>query len=100
MAKWTDKKQSFFKYMFTRYGGRYRKECDVIVWLHFYDCLNTIFSQHTYINTLVSLAEAKSEHQWLNLQEADMEKDIGKKALYFLSPLSEHILLQPSEKKE
>jgi len=28
-----------------------------------------------------------------------MEKGIGRKALYFLSPLSEQILLYPSEKK-
>jgi len=47
------------KYMFI---WRHRKECDAIVWLHFYDCLNTMFSQH--ILTLWSLLKRLS--QWLS----------------------------------
>jgi len=45
------------------------KECDVIVWLHFYDCLNTMFSQH--ILTLWSLLQSLSQNinGYVNQQE-------------------------------
>jgi len=49
------------------YGGRHRKERDVVVWLHFYECLNAMFSQQILI--LWSLLQRLSQkiNDYVNL---------------------------------